>query len=215
MFFSLQTRSLYFLPGVASTGHGGGRHEYPSGQEGPDAERFPHVPVPARLVLHKEPGEGPASSGRLSHGQSCFISSRLHHRLTWIHVNCHWCLCRVYMCSCAADITGIQKPRSRLQGRHLWNMPPYGSRNGGIPGKESGIHEGVGPGKWLPDVSIGDENICKQNNIAASLCSSRNKHNICFTMCLIVCFPTFLFTLSVLFPTVLSLRGRAGRGRAV
>lgn len=78
----MQTRSLYFLPGASSPGHGGGRHEHPSGQEGPDAERFPHVPVPARLVLHKEPGEGPAGSGGLSHGPSSFIRSRLHHRLT-------------------------------------------------------------------------------------------------------------------------------------
>lgn len=45
--FLTQTRSLYFLPGAASAGHGGGRHEYPSGQEGPHAERFPHLPVPA------------------------------------------------------------------------------------------------------------------------------------------------------------------------
>lgn len=150
----MQTCSLYFLPGAASIGHTGGRHEYPSGQEGPNAERFPHLLVPAWLVLHKEPGEGPASSGGLPHGQPCFISSKLHHWLVWIHVNWNSCSCHVLICSRATDITGIQKPRSRLQRRHLWNMPPYGGGNGGILGEKSGIHEGVGPGKWQPDASI-------------------------------------------------------------
>lgn len=84
VFFSfslMQTCSLYFLPGAASAGHGGGRHEYPSGQEGANAEQFPHLPVSAWLVLYREPGKGSASSGGLSHSQSRFISSRWHH---WI-----------------------------------------------------------------------------------------------------------------------------------
>lgn len=75
----MQTCGLYFLPGAASAGHGGGWHEYPSGQESANAERFPHLPVSAWLVLYREPGKGPASSGGLSHSQSRFISSRLHH----------------------------------------------------------------------------------------------------------------------------------------
>lgn len=96
----------------------------------------------------------------------------------------------------SADITGIPKPRSGLQRRHLRNMPPYGSGNGGIPGKESGIHEGVGPGKWLPDISTGDENMCKQS---ASLSSSGSKHCSCFTTYLTVCVFPHLCSLRVFY----------------
>lgn len=65
----MQTRCLYFLPGTASAGHGGGRHEHPAGQEGANAEWLPHLPVPRRLALHREPGERPAGAGGLSHGE--------------------------------------------------------------------------------------------------------------------------------------------------
>lgn len=59
----------------------------------------------------------------------------------------------ISMCVSDPDITGIQKPGSGIQRRHLRYLPPYGSRNGWIPGKESGIHEGMGPGKYLPWVT--------------------------------------------------------------
>lgn len=36
--FVIQTCSLYLLPGAASIGHSGGRHDHPSGQEGSHAE---------------------------------------------------------------------------------------------------------------------------------------------------------------------------------
>lgn len=52
------------------------------------------------------------------------------------------------------DIIGIQKPCSGVQRRHLRHLPSYGSGNGRIPGKESGIHEGVGPGKHKSCVTI-------------------------------------------------------------
>lgn len=65
----MQTRRLYFLPGAASAGHGGGRHEHPAGQEGAHAQRLPHLPVPGRLALHREPRERPAGAGGLPHGR--------------------------------------------------------------------------------------------------------------------------------------------------
>lgn len=65
-----QACCVYFLPGSASSGHGGGRHEHPAGEEGPVAAGLPHVPLSARVELQREQREGPAGAGGLPHGQS-------------------------------------------------------------------------------------------------------------------------------------------------
>lgn len=62
--------------------------------------------------------------------------------------DCWICACACVLC--IADITGIQKPCSGIQRRHLGYLPPHGSRNGRVPGEESGIHEGLGPGEYRP-----------------------------------------------------------------
>ncbi len=75
--FMVQTCGLHFLPGAASAGHSGGWHEYPSGKEGAHAERLPHLPVPGRVVLHREPGERQTGSGGFPHGQwQCIVVHR-------------------------------------------------------------------------------------------------------------------------------------------
>lgn len=65
-----QACGVYFLPGSASSGHRGGRHEHPAGEEGPVAAGLPHVPLSAGVELQREHREGPAGAGGFPHGQS-------------------------------------------------------------------------------------------------------------------------------------------------
>lgn len=144
----IQTCSLHFLPGSACTGHSGGWHDHSSGQEGSHAQWLPHLPVPGWVVLHGEPGERSSGPGRLPNGQ--WVVKGYLPSLGKLR---QWLIGNYNLCPLKPDIAGIQKPRPGIQRRHLGYLPPYGSGNGWIPGEESGIYEGVGPGKCYASVS--------------------------------------------------------------
>src|SRR4029434_7940479 len=63
-----QARGVYLLPGSACAGHGGGRHDHPSGPEGSAAAGLPLLSLPARVALHGQRGERSARPRGLPHG---------------------------------------------------------------------------------------------------------------------------------------------------